>query len=138
MVVYTQGLILFVVFLLTKGITNESLQALLDPFSLSTLSKVSKDWTVDVRNTRLIPMFGIILYNKIFWITVALIALVLGYLKFQMIVVTDKISFNKNKQTVPHSTDRSHKILPMVMPVYYIRAQFVQLLLNACFTANPS
>lgn len=133
MVVYTQGLILFVVFLLTKGITNESLQALLDPFSLSTLSKVSKDWTVDVRNTRLIPIFGIILYNKIFWITVALIALVLGYLKFQMIVVTDKISFNKNKQTVPHSTDRSHKILPMVMPVYYIRAQFVQLLLNAWF-----
>ena len=81
----------------------------------------------------MIPIFGIILYNKIFWITVALIALVLGYLKFQMIVVTDKISFNKNKQTVPHSTDRSHKILPMVMPVYYIRAQFVQLLLNAWF-----
>ena len=44
MVVYTQGIVLFVLFMLTKAVPNESLQALLDPFSLTTLTQASKEW----------------------------------------------------------------------------------------------
>lgn len=133
MVVYTQGVILFVLFLLAKGITNETLQALLDPFSLTTLSKASEGWTVNDRNFRLIPMSGILLLNKLFWTGLGVCVLAIGYFRFRLIVLTEKTSHKKQKEKVHTSTDHFNKSLPLVKPVYNFKAQFIQLLLNAWF-----
>lgn len=132
-VVYTQGLIILVIFMLTKGITHEALQALLDPFSLTTLSKASEGWAVNDRNSLLIPVSGIMLLNKLFWITLGLSVLVIGYLRFQLIVLADKPSTRKQKQKVQTLTDNFYKSLPSVIPVYHYKAQFIQLLLNIWF-----
>lgn len=133
MVVYTQGLIIFVLFMLTKGISNETLQALLDPFSLTTLSKASEGWTVSERNARLIPMSGILLMNKILWIAVGFSVLAIGYFKFQLVVLTEKTSHKKQQQKVQTLTDNFNTSLPAVKPVYDFKAQFIQLLLNTWF-----
>lgn len=131
LVVYTQGLIILVVFILTKSITHETLQALLDPFSLTTLSKVSEDWTVSERNSRLIPVSGIMLLNKLFWILIGVAVLVIGYFRFQLIVISEKASGRKRE--LKGQTDHSYTSLPPVTPVYHYKAQLVQLLLNAWF-----
>jgi len=82
LVVYTQGIVIFVLFILTKSITDENLQALLDPFSLTTISQISKDWTITDKNTLLLPFSGILLANKMFWAGSGLLILAFGYLKF--------------------------------------------------------
>ena len=133
MVVYTQGVILFVLFMLTKGITDETLQALLDPFSLTTLSKASEGWNVNDRNARLIPVSGIMLFNKLFWIALGLSVLAIGYFRFQLIVLTGKSSNKKPQQKIQIATEHFNKSLPSVTPVFHFKAQVVQLLLNAWF-----
>ena len=133
MVVYTQGVFIFVLFMITKSITNETLQALFDPFSLSTLTKASEGLTVTERNFRLIPMSGIMLLNKLFWIASGLFALAIGYVKFQLIVLTERASNKKQKQNALALTNTFNKSLPTVTPVYHVKAQFIQLFLTARF-----
>lgn len=133
MVVYTQGVVIFVLFMITKGITNETFQALLDPFSLTTLTKASKGWIVTDRNSLLIPMSGIMLLNKLFWVTLGLSALAIGYIKFHLIALNEKTFHAKSKQKVKTLSDAFIKKLPKVTPVFHFKAQFAQLFLNAWF-----
>lgn len=133
MVVYTQGVVIFVLFMITKGITNETFQALLDPFSLTTLTKATKGWTVMDRNSLLIPMSGIMLLNKLFWIGLGILALAIGYIKFQLMLIHEKTSHKKQQQKVKTLPVTFIKSLPTVTPVFHIKAQFAQLLLNAWF-----
>lgn len=133
MVVYTQGVVIFVLFMITKGITNENFQALLDPFSLTTLTKSTKGWTVMDRNSLLIPMSGIMLLNKLFWVGLGMLALAIGYTKFQFVIVNEKNVNKMQQQKVDISSVTFTKNLPIVTPVFHIKAQFVQLLLNAWF-----
>ncbi|MFK8104113.1 MAG: M1 family aminopeptidase [Saprospiraceae bacterium] len=138
MVVYTQGIVLFALFLLTKAISNETLQAILDPFSLTTLSFLSKDWTIAERNNLLIPFSGIMLRNKLFWIFFGLLVLGIGYRKFQMAVVSEKgikrntkISLGvKDKKPILSQTVQS------IMLVYGWRATCTQLVFSAWFHAH--
>lgn len=133
MVVYTQGVIIFVLFMLTKGITNETWQALLDPFSLTTLSKASEAWSVAERNTLLIPVSGVMLLNKSLWVVLGLVALAIGYCKFRLIVVNENGLDKKRPKKVDPTVDRFAGALPTVKPVYHLRARFAQLFLNAWF-----
>lgn len=133
MVVYTQGVVIFVLFMITKGITNETLQALFDPFSLTTLTKATKAWSVTDRNAALIPMSGIMLLNKFFWLGLGILALAIGYIKFKLIVVNEKASNKKQKHKVKATAVVFTKRLPLVTPVYHLKAQLAQLLLNAWF-----
>lgn len=133
MVVYTQGVVIFVLFMITKGITNETFQALLDPFSLTTLTKVTKGWTVMDRNSLLIPVSGIMMLNKLFWIGLGILMLTFGYIKFQLEVINEK-NFNKRHKLKAKTLPVTFiKTLPSVTPVFNIKAQFKQLLLNAWF-----
>ena len=133
MVVYTQGVVIFVLFMLTKGITNETLQALLDPFSLTTLTKATKEWTVTDRNSLLIPTSGIMLLNKLFWIGVGIWVLTGAYIRFRLMVVNDKAFNKKQKQSFRTLPDTLSKSLPVVSPVFHFKAQLAQLLLNTWF-----
>ncbi|RLJ80472.1 M1 family aminopeptidase [Pedobacter alluvionis] len=133
MVVYTQGVVIFVLFMITKGITNEALQALFDPFSLTTLTQATNGWSVTDRNTSLIPVSGIMLLNKFFWLGLGILALTIGYIKFKLIVVNEKVSNKKQQQKVKTMPVIFAKNLPSVTPVYHLKAQFTQLLLNTWF-----
>lgn len=86
-VVYTQGIIFFMWFMMTKAIENEFLQSLLDPFSLTTLTDITELWTIAERNSRGIPFEGVLLYNKLFWVILGLVSLWVGYRKFNFNVL---------------------------------------------------
>jgi hypothetical protein len=133
MVVYTQGVIIFVLFMITKGITNETFQAILDPFSLTTLTKATKGWTVMDRNSLLIPFTGIMLFNKLFWIALGISAMVIGYIRFQLVVINEKAFSKKQKPKPQSSLSFFNKILPSVTPIYDTKAQLAQLLHTTWF-----
>ncbi|MGS2726225.1 M1 family aminopeptidase [Psychroserpens sp. BH13MA-6] len=97
-VVYTQGIILFVVFMLTKAITSEFWQAILDPFSLTTTTFVTKSWSAAEKSTEALPFLGALLYNKLFWMALGIVALIYGYKKFSFNVLKEKRSKGKKPQ----------------------------------------
>lgn len=97
-VVYTQGIIMFVIFMLTKSITNEFWQAILDPFSLTTTTFATKSWSALEKSTQEIPFIGALMYNKLFWFSLGVIALIYGYKKFNFNIVKEKKSKRKQVQ----------------------------------------
>ena len=113
-VVYTQGIILFVVFMLTKAITNEFWQAILDPFSLTTTTFATKSWTAIEKSTQELPFFGAIMYNKLFWVSLGILALIYGYKKFNFNVVKEKRSKRIKQQTLISKTN--YEVNDIVIP----------------------
>lgn len=96
-VVYTQGIVLFVWFMLTKAIEYEFIQSILDPFSLTTLTDITELWTVDERNSRGIPLEGVVLYNKLFWIVLGVVSLWIGYHKFSFNLIKNTQKKKRNR-----------------------------------------
>jgi hypothetical protein len=129
MVVYTQGIFLFVVFMLTKAITNAFLQALFDPFSLTTLSLLTDTWTGAERSLQAIPFNGVLLYNKLFWILLGVLILGVGYKKFEFNVVRSKRIKKKKTQVLESEIDYQYDIeIPKFSLEYGIKSKWSQLL----------
>ncbi|MEM6700708.1 MAG: hypothetical protein AAF599_20045, partial [Bacteroidota bacterium] len=57
--------------------------ALLDPFADNATAYVTQNWTLEDRNIRLIPVSGMVLYNRLLWLSLALLALLFTYRKFE-------------------------------------------------------
>lgn len=74
--VYITGIVLFVVWQITQQVTSNldklSLAALIDPFAMTTMNVAIRYWSVAEKNTRLIPVAGSLLQNRILWIVIAL------------------------------------------------------------------
>lgn len=98
LVVYTQGIVLFVIFMLTKAISNEYIQGLLDPFSLTTLTQFSKDVAPTQINNLPISLKGILLHSKLLWISLGIIILIYGYNKFSLSTLVNKSKSKRNIQ----------------------------------------
>jgi ABC-2 type transport system permease protein len=129
-VVYTQGVILFVVFMLTKAITNEFWQAILDPFSLTTTTYVTKSWSALEKGTQSIPFFGgALMYNKLFWASLGIVALLYGYKKFNFNVVKNNPSKRKKVQvsTIESVSDTSTIRIPDAEKQYGMLSKWTQL-----------
>jgi ABC-2 type transport system permease protein len=98
-VVYTQGIILLVAYILISITTNKlegtDLPGLLDPFTINTINRMVEHWTVTDRNTLILPFNSVLLYNRLIWIGVGVIALLIGYGGFTFNVIrngSDKLS----------------------------------------------
>ncbi|MCH9661733.1 MAG: peptidase M1, partial [Bacteroidetes bacterium] len=128
-VVYTQGIILFVAFMLTKAITNDFWQAILDPFSLTTTTYATMSWTALEKSTQALPFFGALMYNKLFWLSLGVVALLYGYKKFNFNVVKEKKHRSKKRQTpVSATTHEAHNVsIPNAKKNYGLRSKLVQL-----------
>ncbi len=133
-VVYTQWVFIFVVFMLTKSITNEFLQAILDPLSLTTLTDMVDGWTAVERNENRIPFNGVLLYNKLFWVAIGVLILWYGYHKFNFNVVKEKSTKKKKKKKRLQVLDEQNKPsgfrikIPSVTLQYDFKAQCIQLI----------
>ena len=56
---------------LVRDLDNKLLAALVDPFGSRALSSLTAYWTIAERNTRLIPLEGYLLWNRLLWLSVA-------------------------------------------------------------------
>lgn len=74
--VYVTGIILLVSWQVTQQVIGHldklSLAALIDPFALTTTEVVIRYWSVAEKNTRLIPLSGSMLQNRLLWSAVGL------------------------------------------------------------------
>ncbi len=133
MVVYTQGIIFFVVFLLTKAITDESLQAVLDPFSLTTITHLSKEWTVAEKNDLLLPFNGILMVNKIFWIGLGILVMWIGYFRFNFATTLESRKSSMSKRIFEPTDNIVDLDFQNVSPQYGWRAKVIQFFTMSIF-----
>jgi len=56
---------------LMRDVDNRTLAAMLDPFGARAVSVLTEYWTIAERNTRLVPLEGVLLWNRLLWLGVA-------------------------------------------------------------------
>ncbi|MFN5028880.1 MAG: M1 family aminopeptidase [Burkholderiales bacterium] len=69
--------------LLLRDSSFDAISALSDPFGLGALQQATKYWTASDRNTMLPSLSGLILYNRVIWLSVALALFGLAYAMFR-------------------------------------------------------
>jgi len=77
---------------LLDDVENETIAGLLDPFGLGAFGLATRYWTVFQKNTQVLPLEGIFLWNRILWIGVALAILAFAFWRFQFTTGTRKAS----------------------------------------------
>jgi ABC-2 type transport system permease protein len=84
--VYVLGVVLLIGDLLASGMVkeldNRTLVALLDPFGLQAMRSITEYWSVADKNTRLVPLEGLFLANRLVWGAVALLGALFCYWRF--------------------------------------------------------
>ncbi len=114
-------IILFVIQGMSEGLLNnldsKTLSAMLDPFGNNAISYMTEYWDVTERNTNLLPMNGVVLYNRLLWLAVSTIIFGATYIKFKF--SQNPLSFNlfgkKSKTVVKDNFNNINEInLPKV------------------------
>lgn len=82
-----------------------SLAALVDPSGAGALGEVMRYWTVFERNTNLVPIAGTLLYNRLVWVGIGLVALALTMWRFQFEVGKRTKRTKRKKKAEAESTE---------------------------------
>jgi ABC-2 type transport system permease protein len=73
--IYIQGIVLLVVWQISQQLLGDLdkvwLASLVDPFGLVTVLDATRYWTVAEKNSRLLTLTGVLLWNRVLWIAVA-------------------------------------------------------------------
>ena len=86
--VYIGSVLLLVGFLAAQGLlrdmTNRTLASMLDPFGVVATSQLTAYWSISDRNTRLLPLEGVLLWNRLLWLGIAGVVLAFTTWRFRM------------------------------------------------------
>jgi hypothetical protein len=83
---YLGVVISFVIYMISSffmaDLESEWIASLLDPYGIATLQEATKYWTIVEKNGALPELGGMLLYNRLLWIAVALAILAFGVWRF--------------------------------------------------------
>lgn len=131
-VVYAQGIILFMGYLVAQTflaqLDNQGLAAMLDPFGFGALEVTTQYWTVSEQNSQLMPFSGYILSNRLIWLGIGLLALVILYVRFDFNLAgkASKKTRKKGQLSVREMKDEVTNA-PEVTQLFGFGAQLTQL-----------
>jgi ABC-2 type transport system permease protein len=74
---------------LLSDLDNKVFAALLDPFGLVATDRVTEYWSIQEKNTQIIPVEGLLMWNRILWLGVAGFFLGICFWKFKMSPVAE-------------------------------------------------
>lgn len=110
-VVYTQGIVFLVLYILTlvlsRGMEDPFFANLLDPFAMQTIESLAQFWTPIERNSFLLPVEGVMLVNRLLWMLIGGVILAGGYYGFSFNVIRD--SFIK-RRAINNENEQSQTI----------------------------
>lgn len=91
---FIAAFVLFLGFLLSdvqlKGVQFERIAALLDPFAIRTFALVTKYWTVADKNTSAAGLHGLLLWNRLIWMSVSCLVFAAAYRRFSFTARREK------------------------------------------------
>ena len=91
--------------------------ALLDPFGFSAFQEATRYWTVSERNTLLVPIQGLFLYNKLIWLAAGLAMLGLTLRLFRFEVTGRTATKHWWQRWSPKKNNLPEKSRPLAAPV---------------------
>ena len=93
---------------LVADIDNKTLAALIDPFGSRALSSVTEYWSIAERNTRLIPLEGVLLWNRLLWVGAGLLLCALCAWRFTFTAAAaERIGGRKRKAVATGDVDNA-------------------------------
>lgn len=105
--VYVQWILLFAIYqvavILTREVDDRSIAALIDPFAYRTIQNSIQYWTVAEQNSMVVPIEGVVLWNRLLWLGVGIVTLIIGYFSFSFNVVRNSWFKKKTKKDVSRS-----------------------------------
>ncbi len=127
------GFITVVLVMLVQGILESLLadpdyryiSALLDPFGGGAANYYTKYWTVAEQNEQLLPIKGVIIYNRLIWLTVS--SLIFGFVFKFFTFSQNAVSFSFRKKKGERSTKQNFGgITRVILPKVNFNFSFVQ------------
>ncbi|WP_431158407.1 ABC transporter permease/M1 family aminopeptidase [Winogradskyella poriferorum] len=101
MLAYAGGAILFITYLITLTLTqdleNKNLVSLLDPFGLGPYNNIIRYWTPEEQNTLTVPFSGVLVWNRLIWCGIGLLAFFYTLFRFDFIKFLNKNYKTKKK-----------------------------------------
>jgi ABC-2 type transport system permease protein len=86
LIIYTQGFLFFILYqignTLLRSMDNQLVAGLLDPLGIQTFVYATHYWTSLEQNTKFVPVEGLVLYNRLLWMSIGFIALLITYARF--------------------------------------------------------
>ncbi len=129
-VVYAQAVILFMGYLIASSflseLDNRNMGAILDPFGFGANAVITQYWTVAEQNSQVIPLEGVVLYNRLIWVGIGIGALILTFFKFNYNMAGNAKKGKKELKEVERSTTSTFDI-PKAALNYGLGASFVQI-----------
>lgn len=125
--------------ILLSDLDNQNVAALMDPFGDQALSHVTKYWSAEEQNTLAIPMNGIIMYNRLLCLGIALGISGLTFYRFQFSQFNNPVSFawlKRKKQemkSIASAPLLSLSDLPKVNQIYTFKFSLYQIWFLAKF-----
>ncbi|WP_099368005.1 ABC transporter permease/M1 family aminopeptidase [Sphingobacterium sp. 1.A.4] len=98
----------------TRDVDNRYMVALLDPFGFEPIQYYTKYWSVNERNVNLLPIKGVLLYNRLIWMGVALIILTFVYKTFSF--SQSAFTFKRAKEGIRTVKDNFGSIITINLP----------------------
>ncbi len=93
---------------LTQNLERERLAAFLDPFAIRTFTLATKYWTVAEKNSLSIGASGLLLWNRLLWVSVGAAFLIFAYFRF---------SFAERRTRARRVHDDAAALAPAVTPI---------------------
>lgn len=105
--VYISSVVMLIGYLVAPSLARDldfkTLAALIDPFGTTALIRLTEYWPNAERNTRLVTLEGVYLVNRAIWSGLALLALLLGYWRFQFHAAPDSGASRRQGDSTPAS-----------------------------------
>lgn len=129
--VYIQGVVLFIGYSIANNIISdieqERLAALLDPFGFNATNLVNRYWTVAEKNSLLLPLDGVLLLNRLLWVGLGVVILLVAYRMFRMEAATRTRKAGKAREAeADMPAVRAPAVLPRVTPIAGARADLAR------------
>lgn len=126
-VVYTQGIVFLVLYILTlvlsRGMEDPFFANLLDPFAMQTIESIAQFWTPLERNSFILPVEGVMLLNRLLWMLVGGIILTVGYYSFSFNVVRDRL-IKKGAMNIENKQSQPDENKLTLIPTHSVQAKF--------------
>lgn len=124
MLAYAGGAILFITYLitltLTQDIENKTLVSLLDPFAQGTYNNIVRYWTPEEQNSKTVPIQGLLIWNRLIWVGLGILALLYTLFKFDFQQFLNN-NYSSKKQSDNLDDDNpaaAHTKIPSVSKVF--------------------
>ena len=112
--VFVQGVGLLTLYIVTADLTSElgsrEMAAIFDPMGINLVQTVGQYWTAAEKNSLLFSFSGLVLWNRIIWIAIGVIALGITYWRFSF-----HIRKRTKKSRQKQQTELSHSLREKVM-----------------------